>query len=286
MTQTSSSNKIDAAARLLMDQHLKGEPFSDLPTELVPTALYGAEGAYAVQDALVSLRETEFETDIAGYKIALSSKTMQALCGIDEPIAGVVLSNVVRKTNAVMAMDEHIHAGVEFELCVILGEDLPASEAPFDCASVGLAVKDCIPCFEIIEDRGADYEELNANMLAADNAWNDAVVMGKNSGDWHRLDLSSAPVRLLIDGQVDEESDTGAAMGHPFEAVAWIANSLAKRGQSLKAGQFVITGSTMKTRFPEAGLSLRYEIEGLGAVDMLTVRSAAHCADRGDPSAA
>ena len=36
----------------------------------------------------------------------------------------------------------------------------------------------------------------------------------------------------------------------------------------LKAGQVVMTGSVMKTVFPEQDASYRFEIEGIGAVDV------------------
>lgn len=285
MTESSTS-LVDRAARFLFDAHSASDTYRPLPPELTPGSLEGPEGAYAIQDALIDLWCADTGQTVAGYKIALTSKPMQEMCGIDHPIAGTVLSGAVRQTNAVMAMDEHIHAGVEFELCVTMAEDLPLERAPFDLASVGLAVADCLPAFEIIEDRGADYAALDVATLAADNAWNDGVVLGRNTGDWHRLDLSSTPVRLMLDEQEAGVTDTGAAMGHPFEAVVWIANNLAARGKSLKAGQLIMTGSTLPTRFPEAGHSLRYEIEGLGMVDLMTVRSAAHCAGRSDATPA
>ena len=57
---------------------------------------------------------------------------------------------------------------------------------------------------------------------------------------------------------------TGAAMGHPFEGLAWLANLLAGRGRAMQAGEIVITGSALRTRFPEAGDEVTYRIEGLG----------------------
>ena len=57
---------------------------------------------------------------------------------------------------------------------------------------------------------------------------------------------------------------TGAVMGHPFESLAWLANLLAARGRGMRAGEIVITGSALKTRFPEAGDAITYRIAGLG----------------------
>jgi len=55
-------------------------------------------------------------------------------------------------------------------------------------------------------------------------------------------------------------------LGHPFNSVAWLAIQLASRGVGLKAGQVVMTG--MKTVFPEADASYRFELEGIGFVEL------------------
>jgi 2-keto-4-pentenoate hydratase len=53
-------------------------------------------------------------------------------------------------------------------------------------------------------------------------------------------------------------------MGHPFEGLAWLANLLAARGRAMKASEIVITGSALRTRFPQAGDEVTYRIAGLG----------------------
>jgi 2-keto-4-pentenoate hydratase len=57
-------------------------------------------------------------------------------------------------------------------------------------------------------------------------------------------------------------------MGHPFAGLAWVANHLYTRGRTLAKGEIVMTGSTLKTRFPEAGDHVRYVIEGLGETEL------------------
>jgi 2-keto-4-pentenoate hydratase len=56
-------------------------------------------------------------------------------------------------------------------------------------------------------------------------------------------------------------------MGHPFEALAWLANNLAARGRGLRAGEFVFTGSVVETKWLNRGDRVEMEVEGLGRVD-------------------
>jgi len=57
-------------------------------------------------------------------------------------------------------------------------------------------------------------------------------------------------------------------LGHPFNSVAWLATQLASRGAGLKAGEIVMTGSVMKTIFPEADASYRFDLEGISSVEV------------------
>ena len=63
-----------------------------------------------------------------------------------------------------------------------------------------------------------------------------------------------------------DHGNTGNALGHPLEGLAWIANHLAKRGGAMTKGQVIMTGSALKTLFPKAGDKCTYKIEGLGEV--------------------
>ena len=53
-------------------------------------------------------------------------------------------------------------------------------------------------------------------------------------------------------------------MGHPFKALAWLANSMSERGRGLFAGEFVLLGSLVETRWVELGDVVTIEQVGLG----------------------
>jgi 2-keto-4-pentenoate hydratase len=55
-------------------------------------------------------------------------------------------------------------------------------------------------------------------------------------------------------------------LGHPFHPVAWLAGHLAAQGGGLRAGDVVMTGSIVTTKFPARPTSYRFDLEGLGSV--------------------
>lgn len=222
------------------------------------------EDGYVVQAAYHDLLRAT-GADIAGYKVALTSKAMQEFVGVDQPLAGAVFDDVVLASETTVDLGAHAHLGVECEVAVSLSRDLAPGSGLHTRESIEAMVAACRPAFELIEDRNADYGALDPFDLVSENAWNAAVVLGA-PGDWQSIDMQAAATRLHVNGELVGEGRTGDALGHPFEATAWLANHLNSQGHTLRAGEFVMTGSSVVTQFPEPGDELVFTIDGLGEV--------------------
>jgi 2-keto-4-pentenoate hydratase len=175
---------------------------------------------------------------------------------------------VIQQSPAVLQAADFMHLGLEFELAVKIGRDVPASGAPYDRTTIAPYVAACMPAFELIEDRHADYGDLDAESILTDRCWCGGVVLGAPVTAWQGVDLATTAVELLWNGAVVDQGVAGDSMGHPLEGLAWIANHLAPLGRTMTAGEIVITGSALKTRFPEPGDVVTYRIEGLGETTM------------------
>jgi 2-keto-4-pentenoate hydratase len=254
------------AAQHLYEAHERRERFAPLPAELSPKS---GEEAYAIQDAFVALRAQKLGA-IVGYKIALTSAQMRRFAGLDNPLAGAMLERTVRRTPAGVQARDYGRLLVEFEIAVELAEDLPAADAPFFRDRVAKAVGAVMPALELADDRNADYAELPRHPfeLIADNAWNEGAVLGYPIKAWQQLDLAAARGVATINGQAVGEGRGADAMGHPFNAVAWIADHLAAHGRGLLRGDVVITGSLIASKYPKAGDFIQFSMEGLGEVEL------------------
>ena len=205
---------------------------------------------------------------IAGWKIAVTSKAMQQMTGVDQPVAGAIFSTVVHASGARVDLAAYHHLGVEFEVAVRLAVDLPASGGPWTRASVAGKVAACMPAFELVEDGDADYKTLDAFTLVAQNTWNGGVVLGSPVTSWRALDLETAVTRCWINDVPSGQGKTGDALGHPLEAVAWLANLLNGQGRMLGRDMIVMTGSSITTKFPAPGDRVRFAVDGLGEVGL------------------
>jgi len=260
---------IDATARACLEMHRTRTRYRPLDAAVRSAPL---EDAYRIQDAVHRLMTEAGRGEIAGWKIALTSKAMQQMTGVDQPAAGAIFSKVVYPSPARVDLTAYHHLCVEFEVAVRLGGDLPASGGPWTRASVAGRVASCLPAFELVEDGSADYKTLDAFTLIAQNTWNGGVVLGTPVTDWRGVDLESAVTRAWINGEAAGQGKTGDALGHPFEAVAWLANLLNRRGRMLDRGTIVMTGSSITTRFPSPGDRIRFAIDGLGEVSLEAAR--------------
>jgi 2-keto-4-pentenoate hydratase len=99
-----------------------------------------------------------------------------------------------------------------------------------------------------------------------DNSWNGGIVLSEFATKWS--DLEGVLGRATRDHVAIGEGHGRDILGHPFNSVAWLATQLNSRGERLKAGQVVMTGSVMKTVFPEGDASYRFELEKIGFVDV------------------
>jgi 2-keto-4-pentenoate hydratase len=258
--------RIERAGEWLYEAHRRGEPFAPLPAELAPQ---NAAEAYAVQGEYVGMRGRELGA-VAGYKIALTTAQMRRRAGLEEPIAGDMLEKTILRTPARVRAADYQRLLVEFEIAVELGEDLPAVGAPYTREGVARAVAAVMPALELADDRNADYRALAQHplMLIADNAWNEGAVLGEPVRAWQRIDLAALRGTALADGTTLGEGYGRDVMGHPFEALAWLANHLASRGLGLWRSDIVLTGSLVPSHFARAGERIRFETDALGRVEL------------------
>ena len=221
------------------------------------------EDAYFVQDALESV--WAHKGDVKGYKLALTSKAMQAMFGVNTSFKGNLFSETILQGDQVISLKNYGRLGVEFELAIEIGQDFGATADNLTLEECMSKVSAVYPAFELIDDRNADYPTVDLISQTADNSWNANTVLGGKSENFSHLDFSVNEVFKSINGSI-ERSVTGAALENPFNAVIWIADFLNKRGSELKKGQIVMTGSTFPTYFPQPDDVIEFEVFDIGKI--------------------
>lgn len=222
--------------------------------------------AYKVQDAFLKKLVAK-QGPAVGYKIALTSPQILAQTGLKGPVYGPIRRKRVFHEKAKIRVGTWTRLGVELEIVFLMGSDVPKGTS-YDRDSIAKYVGDARAGFELIEDRGADYTRLTVNGLIMDVGWNGGSLIGKHNKNWRNLDLGNLNGTIFFDGKEVRAGHSGDVLGHPLNALAWLANKLGEHGKTLKKGMIVSSGSMVACQFVPPGSTAFGKIEGLGEVTL------------------
>jgi 2-keto-4-pentenoate hydratase len=200
---------------------------------------------------------------VYGHKVGLSSKAMQEMMGVDEPDYGHLLSDMVYSEGAPIPTAPFLLPRVEVEVGFVLGDDLPGE---------GCTVEDVLRCtdyvapaIELIDSRIADWK-IGLTDTISDNASSCGVILGKERVRPADLDVAKIDATLTINGAKVAEGTSGAVLGDPTVAVAWLANKVASFGVRLEKGHVVLPGSCTRAYDVKPGDDVVATFAGLGSV--------------------
>jgi 2-oxo-3-hexenedioate decarboxylase/2-keto-4-pentenoate hydratase len=262
---TWDDNKAVKAAEILARHRLELAPFAGFPEGRRPPDL---EAAYAVQTELRQKLEPSPWGKFVGYKIGCTTPVMQDYLKIDHPCAGSVFAGRLWRRRASIPRTTLVRPGVECEIALRLAADLGRGKdpraLPFDRESVAPAVGALMAAIELVDDRYRDWQRLDAPTLVADDFFAAGAVLGDEVADWQSLDLANLCGEMRIDGDLCGSGHGRDILGHPLEALAWLANLLVGQGAYLQAGTIVVLGSLVKTHWVDKGSTIEVSIAGLG----------------------
>ena len=203
----------------------------------------------------------------AGFKIGATTRQMQAYLGLSGPAAGFVAAENLHTSPATLRYAELLAPGVECEVGLRLGADLPPG--PCTRAEAAAAVAEVFAAIEVVEKRYTDLAELGTPALIGDQVFHRAGVLGAPAANWRGADLAAIRGRMSVDGRLRGEGVGADLLGHPFEALAWLAASPgAAIFGGLRAGQVVLLGSVTPPIWLDGPCRVTVEFDALGRVDL------------------
>ncbi|MGA0275809.1 MAG: 2-keto-4-pentenoate hydratase [Dehalococcoidia bacterium] len=256
-----NEEELKQSAGILALMRVRNEVIDQLPDEYRPADV---EEAYQVQNQLHDLLDEAGVGKRVGYKIGCTTPVMQKFLGIDSPCAGGIFNTSTHYIGTSVKFEKYSRPGVEAELAAFIGTDLKPTGTPFTKESVQPAVQALFSAIEIVDSRWTKYEDVDTPTLIADDFFAAGVVLSQPVAAKDAPDLGNALGKMTINGQKIGQGSTGDIMGHPYEALAWLANSLAERGTYLKEGEIVMLGSVVETQWVLPDDEVMVDIEGIG----------------------
>lgn len=221
----------------------------------------GIVDAYAVQQHMLARRIAAGER-VVGKKIGVTSKAVMDMLGVFQPDFGWLTDGMVFNEGEAVSASSLIQPKAEGEIAFLLKKTLQGPGVT--AADVLAATEGVMACFEIVDSRIRDWK-IKIQDTVADNASCGVFVLGDRLVDPRDVDLATCGMVLEKNGEIVATGAGAAALGHPANAVAWLANTLGAHGIALEAGEVVLSGSLAAMVPVKAGDNLRVTIGGIGS---------------------
>ncbi len=253
-----TSPHVEAAKRLI-DAAATGIPCDPI-IDLFPNGT--VDDAYDVQQRVIEL--TKQGVRRVGRKIGLTSRAVQEQMGCNTPDFGVLFADMAIGDSEPVAASLMLQPRVEAEVAFVLKDDL--SDYPVVASDVMRATDFVVAAIEIVDSRIRDWKISYVDTVA-DNASSGMFVLGGSPRSLRDIDdLRLCEMTLTTGGEVKSAGTGAACLGHPVNAVVWLANAVAERGAPLRAGEVILSGSLGPLVTVERGNTYEAVITGLGSV--------------------
>lgn len=235
---------------LLLAHRAAGTTIADLPADLVPQT---ADEAYTVQSETIAALGA-----VGAWKV-------QPLPETGEPFAAPILKSAVFADGAALRRADYAGLGIEVEVAITLGTDLPGKAGGYAATDIVPAIASVHIALEMLASRYADRRGVPQLAGIADLQSNGAVVLGPPVTLADLPEFGAQQMTLRLDGKDAGTTSGDATTANMLGALAWLANHTAARGLPLTAGTVVITGARIGP-VAFSGQSVLAEAPGLGSV--------------------
>jgi len=258
MTLTSHTNIEEAARRLrnAATSHTPCAPIRDLLVE------GDIDGAYAVQDINTTYALAEGRR-LVGRKIGLTSLAVQKQLGVNQPDYGMLFADMAVLDGIDIPTSRFIQPKVEAEIAFVFGRDLDQEQLTL--ADLFRAIEYAVPAIEIVDSRIASWDIRILDTIA-DNASSGLYVLGSQARRLTDIDLTACGMVTELRGEPVTTGAGSACMGSPLNAALWLAQTMARVGHPLKAGDTILSGALGPMVGVKPGDVFETRISGLGSV--------------------
>jgi 2-keto-4-pentenoate hydratase len=229
--------------------------------DLLPADDTGA--AYAVQSSVAGARIAA-GARVVGRKIGLTNPKVQAQLGVDQPDFGVLFDDMRCPQDEPISIGRLMQPRIEAEIAFVLGQDLGAA-GTLTADRVRGAVAHVVAALEIVDSRIAGWDITIVDTIA-DNGSAGLFVLGDAAFAVDGVELAEVAMTMRRGGEIVSTGTGADCLGHPLEALAWLARAARDRCAPLRAGDVVLSGALGPVVPVQPGDTFTAELTGLGPV--------------------
>lgn len=220
------------------------------------------DAAYDVQE-IVTKWKLEQNARLIGRKIGLTSVAVQQQLSVDQPDYGMLFDDMAVPDGEEIPVGRVSQPRVEAEVAYVLENDL-ITNRPTNTEVIS-AIAYAIPAIEVVGSRIKDWDITILDTIA-DNASSGLFVLGNDKKKLEDFDGRMCGMVMECRGEPIVVGAGAACLGHPINAVRWLAEVMAARERPLSAGDVVMSGALGPMAPVQPGEIYEARINGLGSV--------------------
>ncbi len=215
---------------------------------------------------------------VLGYKAGLTNPAVQKRFSTDKPVWGKLYTPMLLQSGATVDAKFGSRPLYEADLLVrVKSADINHAKTPIEVLA---AIDQIVPFIELPDGVVQDPPKLNGAGISAINVGARLGVAGRplavpdSPADRQALIDALRDMSVVVtegDGATLAQGKGADLLGHPLNAVIWLASALAQEELALKAGDLISLGSFTALLAPRAGQSVTVTYKGLAGATPVQV---------------
>jgi 2-oxo-hept-3-ene-1,7-dioate hydratase len=195
-----------------------------------------------------------------GWKIGFNTKDDQSRMGLTSPIVGHLTSESTLDSGGVYKGNAASKLMVEAEVAIFIGQHVPAGTNNEQAAA---AIEGFAPAIEIVDFARSPHDMTS---ILEDNIFHETVIFGELTQNDSELKAKDINANVLVNGQSVKVADHSRYPDEFSEIVVCVANRLAKQGECLQEGDWIISGSITQPVEVHSGDQVDISLSPLGSL--------------------
>ena len=244
--------QIERAAQQLINARRTNTPGPALPEDCRPT---DGDSAIAIQKRVMEvLGETT-----GGWKCAVPKTNGLPI------LSPIPVSKISSKSPYPVPGPKGL---IEPEIAFVLAHDMPSRATPYTDEEIRASIGATHFVIELLGSRYANKPAATQGEILADAYNNYGLWVGPTVDGIFEKQLETLHVKISSPDGVIMDQDRPHPSGDPLKAYSWLVNFLSSRGEGLRKGEIVTTGSYAGVVDAPIGKTVRVELGGIGVVEI------------------
>jgi len=211
------------------------------------------------------LRQTRLDAGekLIGWKVGFGAPAALERLRLDAPLIGFLTDKTLLLSNATVSIAGWTKPAMEPEIAVYMGKDLTETS---DREKTRAAIASLGPAIELAD---VHFPPDDVEEILAGNIYNRHIILGRADSARAGCVLNGLIGRISRNGQnMPPVTELQALTGDIIDIVSHTANLLSILGETLRAGEVIITGSIVPPLWIESSEEIYYNLDPIDTISI------------------